>query len=207
MMNVIVIGCSMTGSRLANALDERGYDVAVVDSDEERFSMLCDDFSGLEVCGVETDIDVLKNAGCDNANMAFVVTEKDNVNVMVAQTLKVEFGLDNVYLRVLDPSREAVFRRFGLKTVCPTRLESDILFNLATEESNEIDSISIGGNSVNFVMRKPERREIGRSVDEIPNLDEKMLFAVKKKNTGELMLCSHDHITIDEGDMLVFAMV
>ena len=206
-MNIIIIGCGKTGSRLANALDERGYDVAVVEGDEEKFSMLSEDFSGLEVCGVETDIDVLRNAGCDNANMAFVVTGKDNVNVMVAQTLKVEFGLDNVYLRVLDPSREAVFRKFGLKTVCPTRLESDILFNLATEESNEIDSISIGGNSVNFVMRKPEKREIGRSVDEIPNLDEKMLFAVKKKNTGELMLCSHDHITIDEGDMLVFALV
>jgi len=112
-MNIIIIGCGKTGSRLANALDERGYDVAVVDNDEEKFSMLSDDFSGLEVCGNETDIDVLQNAGCDNANMAFVVTGKDTVNVMVAQTLKVEFGLENVYLRVLDPSREAVFRKFG----------------------------------------------------------------------------------------------
>ena len=145
-MNITIIGCGKTGSRLANALDERGYDVSVVDNDETKFSFLSDDFSGLAVCGDETDIDVLRNAGCDNANMAFVVTGKDNVNVMVAQTLQVEFGLEEVYLRVLDPSREAVFRKFGLKTVCPTRLESDIYFNLATQDSDEIDSISIGGN-------------------------------------------------------------
>ena len=206
-MNITIIGCGKTGSRLANALDERGYDVAVVDSNEENFSMLSDDFSGLEVCGDVTDIDVLGNAGCESANMAFVVTGKDTVNVMVAQTLNIEFGLSEVYLRVLDPSREAVFRKFGLRTVCPTRLESDIFFNLATEDSNEIDSISIGGNSVSFAMRKPEKRELGRSVDEIANLEDKMLFAVKKKNTGELMLCSHDNITIDDGDMLIFAMI
>ncbi len=206
-MNIIIIGCGKTGSRLANALDERGYDVSVIDNDETRFSWLSDDFSGLEVCGDETDIDVLRNAGCDNANMAFVVTGKDNVNVMVAQTLKVEFGLEEVYLRVLDPSREAVFRKFGLRTICPTRLESDILFNLATSESDEIDSISIGGNSVNFVMRKAEKREIGRLVYEIPAHDNKMLFAVKKKNTGELVLCSNELASIDEGDMLVFATI
>lgn len=206
-MNIIIIGCGKTGSRLANALDERGYDVSVIDNDETRFSWLSDDFSGLEVCGDETDIDVLRNAGCDNANMAFVVTGKDNVNVMVAQTLKVEFGLEEVYLRVLDLSREAVFRKFGLRTICPTRLESDILFNLATSESDEIDSISIGGNSVSFVMRKAEKREIGRLVDEIPGHENKMLFAVKKKNTGELVLCSNELASIDEGDMLVFATI
>ncbi len=206
-MNVIIIGCTKTGSRLANALDERGYDVAVVDSTEESFSQLAEGFSGLVVCGVETDIDVLRNAGCDNAELAFVVTEKDNVNVMVAQTLDVEFALNDVYLRVLDPARESVFRKFGLKTVCPTRLESDILFNLATQESNDIDSISVGGNSVSFAMRRAERKEIGRSVDEIPTLDDRMLFAVKKKNTGELVLASNLHLTVDDGDMLVFAFV
>lgn len=206
-MNITIIGCGKTGSRLANALDERGYDVSVVDNDETKFSFLSDDFSGLAVCGDETDIDVLRNAGCDNANMAFVVTGKDNVNVMVAQTLQVEFGLEEVYLRVLDPSREAVFRKFGLKTVCPTRLESDIYFNLATQESDEIDSISIGGNSVNFVMRKADKREIGRFIDEILAPEDKMLFAIKKKNTGELVLCSNEHISVDDGDMLVFASV
>ena len=180
-MNVIIIGSGKTGRRLALALDERGYDVAVVDNDEEKLEMLGEDFSGITVCGVETDIDVLRNAGCDNADIAFAVTEKDNVNVMVAQTLDVEFSLSDVYLRVLDPSRESVFRRFGLRTVCPTRLESDILFNLATQDSEEIDSVTIGGNSVRFTMKKAERRQIGKTADEIIHREGEMLFAVKKK--------------------------
>lgn len=204
-MNVIIIGSGKTGRRLALALDERGYDVAVVDNDEQELELLNEDFSGITVCGDETDIDVLRNAGCDSADMAFAVTEKDNVNVMVAQTLNVEFGLNEVYLRVLDPSREAVFRRFGLRTVCPTRLESDILFNLATQDSDEIDSVTIGGNSVNFTMKKAERRQIGRTADEFVHRDGEMLFAVKKKKTGALVLVSDEAFHIDDGDMLVFA--
>ena len=206
-MNVIIIGSGKTGRRLALALDERGYDVAVVDNDEEELKLLGEEFSGITVCGDETDIDVLLGAGCDNADIAFAVTEKDNVNVMVAQTLNVEFGLSDVYLRVLDPSREAVFRRFGLRTVCPTRLESDILFKLATQDSDEIDSVTVGGNSVSFTMKKAERRQVGKTADEIVHREGEMLFAVKKKKRGALILVSDEAFHIDDGDMLVYASI
>ena len=206
-MNVIIIGSGKTGRRLALALDERGYDVAVIDNDEEELKLLGEGFSGITVCGDETDIDVLLGAGCDNADIAFAVTEKDNVNVMVAQTLNVEFGLSDVYLRVLDPSREAVFRRFGLRTVCPTRLESDILFKLATQDSDEIDSVTVGGNSVSFTMKRAERRQVGKAADEIVHREGEMLFAVRKKKSGALILVSDEAFYIDDGDMLVYASI
>lgn len=206
-MNVIIIGSGKTGRRLALALDERGYDVAVIDNDEEELKLLGEEFSGITVCGDETDIDVLLGAGCDNADIAFAVTEKDNVNVMVAQTLNVEFGLSDVYLRVLDPSREAVFRRFGLRTVCPTRLESDILFKLATQDSDEIDSVTVGGNSVSFTMKRAERRHVGKAADEIVHREGEMLFAVRKKKSGALILVSDEAFYIDDGDMLVYASI
>lgn len=206
-MNVIIIGSGKTGRRLALALDERGYDVAVIDNDEEELKLLGEEFSGITVCGDETDIDVLLGAGCDNADIAFAVTEKDNVNVMVAQTLNVEFGLSDVYLRVLDPSREAVFRRFGLRTVCPTRLESDILFKLATQDSDEIDSVTVGGNSVSFTMKRAERRQVGKAADEIVHREGEMLFAVRKKKSGALILVSDEAFYIDDGDMLVYASI
>ena len=63
-MNVLIVGCGLTGARLANQLDERGYDVSVVDEDSSKFSALKDSFSGLSVCGDVMDMDVLKNAGC-----------------------------------------------------------------------------------------------------------------------------------------------
>lgn len=205
-MNVIIIGCGKTGSRLANAIDERGYDVAVVDSDSSNFLLLDEDFSGLAVCGEVTDIDVLKNAGCENADIAAVVTPSDNINVMVAQTLDVEFGIKNVYVRMLDPSREAVFRKFGLHTICPTRLESDILFDLITEESDEIDSIHIGGNSVHFAVEKAERKLIDMPVSDIATKSNEIIFAVRRKS-GQLIPSDREGLTIEDGDQIIYAIM
>lgn len=205
-MNVIIIGCGKTGSRLANALDERGYDVAVVDSDNSNFLLLSEDFSGLAVCGEVTDIDVLRNAGCENADIAAVVTSSDNINVMVAQTLDAEFGLKNVFVRILDPSREAVFRKFGLHTICPTRLESDILFDLITEDSDEIDSIHIGGNSVHFAAEKAERKMIDMAVSDIATKPNEMIFAVRRKS-GQLIMSDREGLTIEDGDQIIYAIM
>ena len=204
-MNVLIIGCGKTGSRLANSLDEYGYDVSVVDADEAAFSSLSKDFSGLAVCGEVTDIDVLKNAGCENAEMAIVVTDSDNINVMVAQVLETNFNLKNSYIRILDPAREKVFRKFGLRTICPTRVEADILFNLITEEAEEIDSISIDGTSVHFQMKKATKREIGKEPSEIITKPTEMLLAVRKKS-GQLIMANNENLTIEDSDMIIYAM-
>ena len=66
-MNILIIGCGKTGARLANELDDYGFDVSVVDADAHAFLRLKPSFSGLSVCGEVTDTDVLKNAGADNA--------------------------------------------------------------------------------------------------------------------------------------------
>ena len=185
-MNVLIIGCGKTGARLATQLDEYGYDVAVVDADERAFQSLGERFSGLPVCGVVTDMDVLRNAGADNADLAVVVTDNDNVNVMAAQTLELEFDVKNTFVRVSDPSREAVFRKFGLRTICPTRLESDLLFSLVSQDSEDIDSISMG-----------------RMAHEVATKPNTMLFAVRRK-TGKLLFYQDD-LVIEDGDMLIFA--
>lgn len=203
-MNVVIIGCGKTGSRLACELDERGCDVAVLDPDKTKFDRLPDDFSGLIVCGDPTDADVLRNAGCENADAVVVVTQNDNVNVMVAQMIQLDFELEKVYVRILDPTAESIFRRFGLRTICPTRFESDVLFNLITEQSDEIASITIGGGSIHFAMEKVDRREIGKRPDEIVLRKGEMPFAVKKRS-GSILLCSDESLEIEDGDMIIYA--
>ncbi len=205
-MNVIIIGCGKTGRRLAKQLDERGYDISIIDEDETKAKQLNDDFSGMYVCGDATDIDVLHNAGCENADIAIVVTPNDNVNVMVAQMIKAEFDLQDVYVRVLDPSREAVFRKFGLRTICPTRFETDVLFNIITDESEEIDTVTFEGNSIQFAMEKADRREIGKRPSELILKDNEMPFAVRKK-TGQLVLCNDESVVVEDGDTIIYAIV
>ena len=59
-MNILVVGCGKVGSKVASDLSRMGHDVSVVDRSEKRFALLDEDFSGLTVCGVPIDQDVLK---------------------------------------------------------------------------------------------------------------------------------------------------
>ncbi len=205
-MNIIIVGCGKTGSRLASKLDELGFDISVVDSDVKKFEFLSDSFSGLCVCGKETDIDVLKNAGCDNADIAVVATHSDNINIMAAQIFETEFGIDEIYVRLLDPSREAVFKKFGLHTVCATRLESDIFLNLITKTADDIQSVTVGDVSVHFTEKKAEKRDVGKALHEIVCRQNESVFAVKKENGSVFLRGQYDGM-LCEGDVIVYAVM
>lgn len=207
-MNILIIGCGKTGSRLARELDERGYDVCVIEQQEEKLDNLGSAFSGIAVSGNPSDLKILSNAGAANMDAAVVVTAKDNVNVMVAQILRLEFDIETIFVRVLDPTREAVFRKFGLQTICPTRFESDALFNLITEDADDIDTLTIGTDSVQFASEKADKRFIGKSIGELDLSfrQKEMPFALKKK-TGQLILCNDPDVIIEDGDRIVFATV
>ena len=121
-MNILIVGCGKVGSRVASELSRMGHDVAVVDRSEKRFAMLDEDFSGLTVCGVPIDQDVLKLAGVESCDALAALTESDNVNIAVSEVAKELFHVPNVLARIYDPRRETVFAHFGLNTVCPTNL-------------------------------------------------------------------------------------
>ncbi len=205
-MNIIIVGCGKTGARLASKLDELGFDVSVVDSAAEKFELLSDDFSGLCVVGKEIDIDVLKNAGCENADIAVVATHSDNINIMTAQIFETEFGISEIYVRLLDPSREAVFKKFGLHTVCATRLESDIFLNLITKTADDIQSVTVGDVSVHFTERKAEKRDLGKKLSEIVCRQNESVFALKKEN-GSVHLAGQYDGTAQDGDIIVYAVI
>ena len=107
--------------------------MAIVDSDVDNFRALSDEFTGITVCGMPMDMQVMQNAGIENCDAVAVVTPDDNLNITVSQVVKKFFGVENVLARISDPAREKVFKKFGLKTVCPTNLAGDAMFVALTQ--------------------------------------------------------------------------
>ena len=122
---IVVVGCGRLGSILANRLSRLGSSVVVVDRDEAAFANLSTEFSGFQVIGDAAELAVLRRAKIERADCLLAVTRHDNVNLMVAQVANKVFHVPKVVARVFDPSREAVYRKFGVETICPTALSSD----------------------------------------------------------------------------------
>jgi len=128
---VVVIGCGRLGAHLANRLSRNGHGVMAIDVDKRSFGALSPDYSGFWTEGDATEMSVLKQAKVDKADILFATTRDDNVNIMVAQVARVEFGVRRVLARVYDPHREAIYRHLDIEVVSPTLLAADQLLKLA----------------------------------------------------------------------------
>ena len=126
-MKALVIGCGRVGSSIALQLDREGWDVTAVDEKEEALSRLGDHWNGGFVLGHGMDIEVLRQAGIEDADAVVVATDGDNTNIVIGQVAQKRFGIDCVVVRILDPARADFYNKRGLRTVCPTKTAIDTL--------------------------------------------------------------------------------
>jgi trk system potassium uptake protein len=127
-VNAVVIGCGRVGSAVAKGLVAEGWDVNVVDEDEDALGRLGAAWRGGFVVGHGMDVTVLERAGLAEADAAVVATDGDNTNIVIGQVLSKRYGIGTVVVRVLDPARAKLFSDRGMSIVCPTQTAiSDLL--------------------------------------------------------------------------------
>lgn len=202
-MNILIIGCGRVGSRLADLLDSQGHDVAVVDTNIDAFRRLDDEFSGITVCGTAMDMRVLFSAGIESCDAVAVVTTDDNLNITISQIVKQFFGLENVLVRISTPSRERVFRKFGLKTVCPTNLAADTMCTALTQPWED-EKITFENTTLSFICRDTDRLT-GMDANEITFGDDTAILGILRVDGGVdlLQAGAQKKMIIQEGDKLI----
>ena len=124
---IIIAGCGRLGTHLANQLSRLGHSIVAIDTNEAKFRNLSAEFSGFRMEGDASELALLRQAKADKADKLIAVTRDDNVNLAIAQIAHVVLKVPVVVARVNDPQREAIFREFGIHTVCPLRLANDDL--------------------------------------------------------------------------------
>ena len=126
-MNALIIGCGRVGSTIALQLLHEGWDVTVVDENEDALSRLGENWPGAFLVGHGMDTDLLREAGIEDAEAVVVSTDGDNTNIVIGQVAQKRFGIDCVVVRILDPARADFYAARGLRTVCPTKTAIDTL--------------------------------------------------------------------------------
>lgn len=126
-MRAIVVGCGRVGSTVAKNLAEEGWDVTAVDESDAALSRLGERWRGGFVRGHGMDLDVLREAGIEQADAVVVSTDGDNSNIVIAQIAQRMFDVKTVAVRLLDPARADFYEGLGLDIVCPTRTAYETL--------------------------------------------------------------------------------
>jgi len=126
-LKALVIGCGRVGSAIALQLHQEGWDVTVVDENEDALSRLGESWPGTFIVGHGMDADLLRAAGIEEADAVVVATDGDNTNIVIGQVAQKRFGIQCVVVRILDPARADFYSARGMRVVCPTKTSIDFL--------------------------------------------------------------------------------
>jgi trk system potassium uptake protein TrkA len=119
-VNAIVVGCGRVGSAVALQLQGSGWDVTVMDENEDALGRLGESWTGGFIVGHGLDLQLLREAGIEEADAVVITTDGDNTNIVIAQAAQKLFEVPTVIVRILDPGRAQFYAARGLRVICPT---------------------------------------------------------------------------------------
>lgn len=207
-MNILVVGCGKMGAQLSNSLCALGHDVAVIDSEPQRFQALDNDFTGYTVTGVPIDQDILREAGIEACDALTAVTEDDNMNVMVCQLAREIFHVPRVLARIYDPRRSDVFSEFGLNTICPTNLSVEAMLLMLTDQK-PVKNLYLDSATVSFSTVQPSTKQIGCTLGQLSAEDspQKVLFGLLHPDGNLTLGFGGSRQQVTKADRLLYANV
>jgi len=152
----VVLGLGRFGISVATTLSEAGYEVMVVDQDEEKIQ----DISSLVTHAVQadaTDVETLKALGIKNFDIAVVAIGRDiQSSIMVTLLLK-EMGVAYVVAKASSELHEKVLNKLGADRIVSP--EQDMGVRIATNlmSGNIMDYIQLSSEySVVEIITLPE---------------------------------------------------
>ena len=126
-MRVLITGSGRVAREVAQALSALGDDVSLLDESEAAFELLGRTFDGTLHVGVSYDVDALRAAGIEEADVFLALTPSDNANLMAVQLAERVFGVPRAISRLDDPTREAAYRALAVDFVPTARLVARVL--------------------------------------------------------------------------------
>ena len=131
---VVIIGCGRLGASLAAEIYGQGNDVCIADRDRDAFRKLDSSYGGLTETGDAADLETLSRASAEKADCLILVTDNDNINIMISQMAESLFYTKKIVCRLYDPEKECIYRGTGIETICPAVLSAREIEKLLGKE-------------------------------------------------------------------------
>jgi trk system potassium uptake protein TrkA len=126
MRYIIIVGCSRTGRVLARELSSTD-NVVIIDKDLKKLDSFKEDFNGKKIWADALDVNTLEKAGIEEADVLFLLTGNDNLNLVVGKVAKRKYKTKKIILQVNDTMKKKIFGEEGLTVINKTYLLGEVL--------------------------------------------------------------------------------
>ena len=140
----------------------------IIEKDEKRAHELAAELDVLVIHGSGADVDVLKDAGIDKADVLVALTQADEVNLMACELAK-KLGVARVISRVNDDKHAKMFEEMGVDIAITLPSAAVMLFEKAVAGAGVYGLLGIGGGKgeVVEVTVGPNSKAVGKAIKNI----------------------------------------
>lgn len=171
-MKIIIVGCGKIGTTLAEQLSSEHHDLVVIDTNPQKIQQLSESIDVMGIVDNGASINVLSDAGIEDAHLLIAVTGSDELNLLCCVIAK-KVSKCHTIARVRNPlynkERNFIRKSLGITMIINPELASAIEISrlLRFPSAIELDTFAKGRVELLKFKLLPEFRLNGMSVMEI----------------------------------------
>lgn len=171
-MKIIIVGCGKIGTTLAEQLSSEYHDLVVIDTNPQKIQQLSESIDVMGIVDNGASINVLSDAGIEDAHLLIAVTGSDELNLLCCVIAK-KVSKCHTIARVRNPlynkERNFIRKSLGITMIINPELASAIEISrlLRFPSAIELDTFAKGRVELLKFKLLPEFRLSGMSVMEI----------------------------------------
>ncbi|MDX1709969.1 MAG: TrkA family potassium uptake protein [Rhodovibrionaceae bacterium] len=197
-MRCVLIGATALAVSTAELLLEKGHEVVIIETDEEKIDTLREFLDCGFIHGDGSRPRVLKEAGPENTDILFCLAETDQANILAALVGR-SLGFERVVPKIEEEDYEEICMELGLAdTIVPARETGEALAAMASGQQPTELSASFKDN-VRLLSFTVESDQEG-PVDDLDLPDGASVIALTRE--GKSVLIDSDS-QIKDGDQVV----
>lgn len=192
-MNIIIMGCGKVGSELASTLVGEGHSVAIIDKQQKALDQASEELDVLSVVGDGADIEVLREAGIQEADVFIAVSPNDELNILACLLAK-EVSSAETIARVRNPvyyrDKGVYLDKLGLsKVINPEKLAARDIYALLTYPAlSRVDTFADGEGLVFTLHCRGEYGFSGHSLMDVRKDTKAQVLACAVYRKGEVFV-------------------
>lgn len=198
-MKAIIVGGGKVGYYLLKTLLERKHKVVLIERDKDVCSRIAEDIEAEIILGDGTDLDVLKDADINEAEVVAAVTGKDEENLVICQIAKASFDISKTIARVNNPKNRSLFKALGVDTtVCSTEVIANLIeWEFECDKLKIVQTIDKGELLLVEAIISPCSAWMGKKIKEIKMPEEVIIASIFRDDKivyrkGDTVLLDND---------------
>lgn len=199
-MNIIIIGSGTVGTAICAQLVKEGHDITVIDNNSVTLNEISNTYDVTSILGNGADINLLKEAGAENADILLAVTAMDEVNILCCYAAK-KLGTNHTIARVRNPEYASFMQLMKKDMNLSMTINPEYA---AAKEISRILRFPSADKVDTFCSGRVEIAEF--TVAEDSPLCDTSLFDLRGKYNIKFLICGvcrEDEIYIPGGDFVI----